>query len=120
MHWRCLSLPALSPLQRHIICKQFKSASHSKRAPPSRWNKRWRIRTGWAAPLAILDFIPGWIWLGIKTFLVVSIFIWVRASFPRYRYDQIMRLGWKVFIPLTVIYLVIVAVWMQTSWNIWK
>ncbi len=75
---------------------------------------------GWASPLAILDFIPGWIWLGIKTFLVVSIFIWVRASFPRYRYDQIMRLGWKVFIPLTVIYLVIVAVWMQTSWNIWK
>jgi NADH-quinone oxidoreductase subunit H len=75
---------------------------------------------GWSAPLAILGFIPGWIWLGIKTFLVVSIFIWVRASFPRYRYDQIMRLGWKVFIPLTVIYLVIVAIWMQTPWNIWK
>ena len=75
---------------------------------------------GWGAPLAILDFIPGWIWLGIKTFFVVSIFIWVRASFPRYRYDQIMRLGWKIFIPLTVVYLVIVAVWMQTSWNIWK
>ncbi len=75
---------------------------------------------GWSAPLAVLGFIPGWIWLGIKTFLVVSIFIWVRASFPRYRYDQIMRLGWKVFIPLTVVYLVIVAVWMQTSWNIWK
>ena len=75
---------------------------------------------GWSAPLAVLAFIPGWIWLGVKTFLVVSIFIWVRASFPRYRYDQIMRLGWKVFIPLTVIYLVIVAVWMQTSWNIWK
>lgn len=75
---------------------------------------------GWGAPLAILDFIPGWIWLGIKTFFVVSIFIWVRASFPRYRYDQIMRLGWKIFIPLTVVYLVIVAVWMQTSWNIWE
>ena len=75
---------------------------------------------GWSAPLAVLGFIPGWIWLGVKTFLVVSIFIWVRASFPRYRYDQIMRLGWKVFIPLTVIYLVIVAVWMQTPWNIWK
>jgi NADH-quinone oxidoreductase subunit H len=75
---------------------------------------------GWSAPLALLDFIPGWIWLGIKTFLVVSIFIWVRASFPRYRYDQIMRLGWKIFIPLTVVYLVIVAVWMQTPWNIWK
>lgn len=75
---------------------------------------------GWSAPLAFLDFIPGWIWLGIKTFFVVSLFIWARASFPRYRYDQIMRLGWKVFIPLTLVYLVIVAAWMQTSWNIWK
>ncbi|WP_151634096.1 NADH-quinone oxidoreductase subunit NuoH [Noviherbaspirillum aerium] len=75
---------------------------------------------GWAAPVSFLDFIPGWIWLGIKTFLVVSLFIWARASFPRYRYDQIMRLGWKVFIPLTLAYLVIVAAWMQTPWNIWK
>lgn len=75
---------------------------------------------GWSSPLALLDFIPGWIWLGIKTFLVVSIFIWVRASFPRYRFDQIMRLGWKVFIPLTLLYLIIVAIWMQTPWSIWK
>jgi NADH-quinone oxidoreductase subunit H len=75
---------------------------------------------GWAAPVAFLDWIPGWIWLGIKTFLVVSLFIWSRASFPRYRYDQIMRLGWKVFIPLTLAYLLIVAIWMQTPWNIWK
>lgn len=75
---------------------------------------------GWAAPFAFLDWIPGWIWLGIKTFFVVSLFIWARASFPRYRYDQIMRLGWKVFIPLTVVYLVIVAVWIQSPWNIWK
>ncbi len=75
---------------------------------------------GWDAPLSFLTFIPGWIWLGIKTFCVVTIFIWARASFPRYRYDQIMRLGWKVFIPLTLGYLVFVAAWMQTSWNIWK
>jgi NADH-quinone oxidoreductase subunit H len=77
---------------------------------------------GWNAPIDIapLNWIPGWIWLGVKTFFVVSLFIWARASFPRYRYDQIMRLGWKVFIPLTVIYLVIVAVWMQTPWNIWN
>jgi NADH-quinone oxidoreductase subunit H len=75
---------------------------------------------GWAAPFSFLGFIPGWIWLGIKTFIVVSMFIWARASFPRYRYDQIMRLGWKVFIPLTLAYLVIVAAWMQTPWNIWK
>ena len=82
---------------------------------------------GWDSPigaqvpvLGLLSYLPGWIWLGIKTFLIVSIFIWVRASFPRYRYDQIMRLGWKIFIPLTLGYLVIVAAWMQTSWNIWK
>ena len=75
---------------------------------------------GWAAPLAFLGFIPGWIWLGLKTFVVVSMFIWARASFPRYRFDQIMRLGWKIFIPLTLVYLVIVAGWMQTPWNIWK
>jgi NADH-quinone oxidoreductase subunit H len=75
---------------------------------------------GWAAPVAFLDWIPGWIWLGIKTFFVVSLFVWSRASFPRYRFDQIMRLGWKVFIPLTLVYLVFVAAWMQTPWNIWK
>lgn len=75
---------------------------------------------GWAAPVAFLDWIPGWIWLGVKTFFVVSLFIWSRASFPRYRFDQIMRLGWKVFIPLTLVYLVFVAAWMQTPWNIWK
>jgi NADH-quinone oxidoreductase subunit H len=77
---------------------------------------------GWNSPLGIAPFtwVPGWIWLGIKTFLVVSIFIWVRASFPRYRYDQIMRLGWKVFIPLTLAYLLIVAIWIQSPWNIWN
>ncbi len=75
---------------------------------------------GWDAPFAFLSFIPGWIWLGIKTFFVVSLFIWARASFPRYRYDQIMRLGWKVFIPLTLAYLVIVAGWILSPWNIWK
>lgn len=77
---------------------------------------------GWLSPFdsILVNWIPGWIWLGVKTFLVVTIFIWARASFPRYRYDQIMRLGWKVFIPLTLAYLLIVAAWMQTSWNIWK
>ncbi|MEY3970998.1 MAG: NADH-quinone oxidoreductase subunit NuoH [Pseudomonadota bacterium] len=74
---------------------------------------------GWSAPLAALDFIPGWIWLGLKTFLVVSTFIWMRASFPRYRYDQIMRLGWKIFIPVTLVWLVVIGIWMQTPWNIW-
>jgi len=75
---------------------------------------------GWIAPVAALDWIPGWIWLGIKTFAVVSLFIWVRATFPRFRYDQIMRLGWKVFIPVTLVWLVVVGLWMQTSWTFWK
>lgn len=77
---------------------------------------------GWASPIDIapLTWIPGWIWLGLKTFFVVSLFVWFRASFPRYRYDQIMRLGWKIFIPLTGVWLVVVAIWMQTPWNIWR
>ena len=74
---------------------------------------------GWLSPFAVLDFIPGWIWLAIKTFAVVSMFIWIRATFPRFRYDQIMRLGWKIFIPVTLVWLLIVGAWMQTSWNIW-
>ena len=75
---------------------------------------------GWLSPVGFLDFIPGWIWLGIKTFFVVSLFIWVRGTFPRFRYDQIMRLGWKIFIPVTLVWLLVVGGWMQTSWNIWK
>jgi len=71
-----------------------------------------------------LDIGPQWLWdwfwLFIKTFFLVSLFIWFRASFPRYRYDQIMRLGWKVFIPVTLVWLLVIAVWMQTPFNIWK
>jgi NADH-quinone oxidoreductase subunit H len=76
---------------------------------------------GWLPPLdvPVINWIPGWIWLGIKTFFMVSLFVWFRASFPRYRYDQIMRLGWKVFIPVTLVWLVLVATWIQTPWNIW-
>jgi NADH-quinone oxidoreductase subunit H len=75
---------------------------------------------GWLSPVAALDWIPGGIWLGLKTCAIVSLFIWVRATFPRFRYDQIMRLGWKIFIPVTLVWLVVVGGWMQTSFNIWK
>ncbi|WP_287805560.1 NADH-quinone oxidoreductase subunit NuoH [Diaphorobacter sp.] len=75
---------------------------------------------GWLPPIEALGFVPGWIWLGIKTFLVVSMFIWIRATFPRFRYDQIMRLGWKIFIPVTLIWLLIVGAWLLSPWNIWK
>ena len=77
---------------------------------------------GWLSPIdsILFNWIPGWVWLGLKTFFIVSMFIWVRATFPRYRYDQIMRLGWKIFIPVTLVWLVVVGAWMQTPWNIWK
>jgi len=75
---------------------------------------------GWLPPFDFLSFIPGWIWLAAKTFLVVSMFIWIRATFPRFRYDQIMRLGWKIFIPVTLVWLVVVGGWMHSPWNIWN
>ena len=77
---------------------------------------------GWLSPFdfAPFNWIPGWIWLGLKTFIVVTLFLWVRATFPRFRYDQIMRLGWKVFIPITLVWLVVVGLWIQSPLNIWK
>ena len=75
---------------------------------------------GWQAPVAFLDFIPGWIWLAAKVFVVVTMFLWVRATFPRFRYDQIMRLGWKIFIPITLVWLVVVGLWIQSPFSIWK
>jgi NADH-quinone oxidoreductase subunit H len=77
---------------------------------------------GWLPPIDAvwLAWVPGWIWMAIKTFCVVTMFLWVRATFPRYRYDQLMRLGWKIFIPVTLVWLVVIAIWMQTPWNIWN
>lgn len=59
---------------------------------------------GWLPPfnLSWLFFIPGSVWFGMKVCFIVFLFVWVRASFPRYRYDQLMRLGWKVFLPLSI------------------
>jgi NADH-quinone oxidoreductase subunit H len=77
---------------------------------------------GWLPPIDsdLFNWVPGWIWLGLKSFVVVTLFLWVRATFPRFRYDQIMRLGWKIFIPGTLIWLVVVGLWMQSPWNIWN
>ncbi len=77
---------------------------------------------GWLPPINsdLFNLIPGWIWLGLKTFVVVTLFLWVRATFPRFRYDQIMRLGWKIFIPVTLVWLVVVGLWMQSPLSIWK
>lgn len=75
---------------------------------------------GWDAPVGLLGWVPGFFWLALKVFLLLSVFIWVRATFPRYRYDQIMRLAWKIFIPLSVVWIVIVGFWIMSPWNIWK
>jgi NADH-quinone oxidoreductase subunit H len=74
---------------------------------------------GWLAPFGTVPFtwIPGPIWLILKICLCLFVFIWVRASFPRYRYDQLMRLGWKVFLPFSLIWVVLTAgVLMAFGW----
>ncbi|MBA3996791.1 MAG: NADH-quinone oxidoreductase subunit H [Candidatus Accumulibacter sp. 66-26] len=73
---------------------------------------------GWLSPVG---FLPDSIfWLFVKIAAVLFFFLWIRATFPRYRYDQIMRLGWKVFIPVCLIWLTVVGCWMMSPWNIWK
>jgi NADH-quinone oxidoreductase subunit H len=76
---------------------------------------------GWLPPVdsAFTNAVPPIVWLGLKVAFLLFCFLWFRATFPRYRYDQIMRLGWKVFIPITIVWLVVIAAWMQTPWNIW-
>jgi len=65
---------------------------------------------GWLPPFGLpLDMIPGVVWFGLKTASILFIFIWVRASLPRYRYDQLMRLGWKIFLPFTLIWVVVIS-----------
>ncbi|AZL16002.1 NADH-quinone oxidoreductase subunit NuoH [Rickettsiales endosymbiont of Stachyamoeba lipophora] len=66
---------------------------------------------GWLPPFGLiaLKFIPGFIWFALKVSFVLFCFLWVRATLPRYRYDQLMRLGWKVFLPLTLFWVVLIA-----------
>ncbi len=73
---------------------------------------------GWLSPVG---FIPdGFPWLVLKIGFVLFLFLWFRATFPRFRYDQIMRLGWKVFIPLTLAWILLVGIWMMSPWSIWR
>ena len=71
---------------------------------------------GWLPPFPnvaaahFLWYIPGWIWFLLKTFVLLYVFIWIRATLPRYRYDQLMRLGWKVLIPVALVNLVVSAI----------
>jgi NADH-quinone oxidoreductase subunit H len=77
---------------------------------------------GWQPPIdsAVFNAVPPFAWLLLKVFVIVSMFLWFRATFPRYRYDQIMRLGWKIFIPVTLVWLAVIGIWMQTRWSIWS
>jgi NADH-quinone oxidoreductase subunit H len=73
---------------------------------------------GWLSPVGFLP--DGIVWLLAKMSFVLLLFLWFRATFPRYRYDQLMRLGWKVFLPICLIWLVVVGGWMMSPLNIWK
>ena len=66
---------------------------------------------GWLPPFDIfpLNVIPGVIWFTLKVIFILFLFIWVRGTFPRYRYDQLMRLGWKIFLPLSLLWVVLTA-----------
>ena len=81
---------------------------------------------GWQSPFEGIPGIgstfiaaPSFVWLALKVSFFLLLYLWFRATFPRYRYDQIMRLGWKVFLPLTILYIVVLGAWMQTPWWIW-
>jgi len=71
---------------------------------------------GWLSPFQgiplleeLFSWVPGLLWLLAKTTVLLFLFLWFRATFPRYRYDQIMRLGWKIFIPITIVWLLVVG-----------
>ena len=75
---------------------------------------------GWLPPFDIwpLNMIPGPLWFILKIILVLFVFLWVRATTPRYRYDQLMRLGWKIFLPFSLIYVVLTAGYLLASGNL--
>ncbi len=77
---------------------------------------------GWLSPFPASIPVLGAaspLWWVLKVAFLLFCFLWFRATFPRYRYDQLMRLGWKIFIPLTLVWIVLVGAWMQTPWSIW-
>lgn len=81
---------------------------------------------GWLSPFQGIPFlegalawIPGILWFFIKMMGFLGLFIWSRATFPRYRYDQLMRLGWKVLIPVTLLWITVIAIAVQFKWGPW-
>lgn len=81
---------------------------------------------GWLSPFqgipgleSLFSWVPGLLWLALKTSLFLFFFLWLRATFPRYRYDQLMRLGWKVFIPITLVWIVVLGLFMLVKLPPW-
>lgn len=73
---------------------------------------------GWLSPVSFLP--DSFLWFFLKASFIIFLFLWFRATFPRYRYDQIMRLGWKVFVPICLAWILVVGLWMLSPLNIWK
>ncbi len=81
---------------------------------------------GWLSPFQgiplledLFSFVPGIVWILLKTSFLLLLFLWFRATFPRYRYDQVMRLGWKVFIPITIAWILVVGVGVMAEIGPW-
>lgn len=81
---------------------------------------------GWLSPfenMPVLNdlffFVPGIVWLLIKISFFLFVYLWIRATFPRYRYDQLMRLGWKVLIPVTIVWIIVIAVMVVAQVKPW-
>ncbi|KTC87966.1 MULTISPECIES: NADH-quinone oxidoreductase subunit NuoH [Legionella] len=81
---------------------------------------------GWLSPFEgipaledIFFFVPGFVWLLLKISFFLFVYLWIRATFPRYRYDQLMRLGWKVLIPMTIVWIVVTALMVLTHLKPW-
>lgn len=81
---------------------------------------------GWLSPFesmsflgSVFFFVPGFVWLMLKVSFFLFVYLWVRATFPRYRYDQLMRLGWKVLIPVTIVWVIVTALMVVTQVKPW-
>ncbi len=97
---------------RHVLPRRVREHDPGRR--------RCARSCSWAAGCRRCRSCPdGFPWLLLKIAFVLFLFLWFRATFPRYRYDQIMRLGWKVFIPVTLVWLVVIGGWMQTPFWLW-
>jgi len=77
---------------------------------------------GWLSPFDGLPMIgePSIVWLLLKVSFFLFLYLWFRATFPRYRYDQIMRLGWKVFIPITIAWIILIGIIIVNDWAWWN